>query len=1556
MDRSREARRTTAMAFSNGLSRRRHRTNLRDSPDEDGSVELPDVRLRDRSGSAKKERDRDRDRDRGKDRLNQSKRRRADMHGSNREDDDGQSSDESLNHEDDEEDDGGGGGSASNGHFRVLPPSSVSASSSLSSSLLNHSSRRSFPLATTTATTKMFKPVAPWNAADEMIGVPVPRKARSASTKRSHEWLFSSGHVATGSAAEQIFRQASTSPVTTMMASPVRPASPSSSNASARKKMKGNGSKPRLHKSLSKSSSSDQDEIEIEIAEVLYGMMRQPQVPSPNHEGTLADSIRFKNREERRFSGDTKSQISSPISNSPAAAPQLSSSLPQNSSSSVTLPISAIAPKRRKPRPIKYDDENHLTQPVRGSLSSTLGKAGADKTAKVEAESPDLDNLQGSTVAAENGGTLCDLAAEQTQETELVKPENTVVLPDSEACEDTESGNREPGVAKDERQPSPKKESFDLQSDDDCANNMITSKANEIESQRDQKFQIDLMALPSRSSPEVDVELNIKAQDPETGEAKSPNKDGVNAMNLGGGEQGTNAGYRDLKESLKSHKQVLYKENNDMQFDMEKQTDNGTSGGTTNIKHNHVVPKQQQILSEKIVQPSNSLTFPMSLAGWPGGLPPMGYMTPLQGVVPMDGSVVSPASMQPRPKKCATHCYIARNIHYHQQFMRMGLFWPPAAGSASLYGAKPGTINAVPPTDFPARSGTAVPEKAPNLGLFPGMENSTTTAANSLDPSQRKQQMVLQHTLPPGAHNNIMQGPAFIFPLSQQHAAAATSIRPAAGTVKALNPGAVSTSTNALSSASTAVAAASAMSFSYSSMPGGEPQYLAILQNNGFPFPVPTHVGAAPTYHNTHAQVMPFFNGPFYSSQMFHPSQLQQQTPVPTLQAAQSGHQNSVLSSGSTSSQKHLQTQQHQKQTQSSIGNGSLQSFPSATKVQHSQQQNHHNTSHTPGLLDRETNIEDAPLSTDARVSNVNIYGQNFSLPIFPPNFTLMSPMQMTGGPNTASGMVTSEKKQQQQQQPQLLGPKATGFDSLHSQAFAMSFGSLNSSTSASSADISSITPNHSILQSLPEGNRHNYQIFAAAANAQSTQQKKNYRASDEGKNGSSKTIFEERKTKGSINMGQSIAFSRQDLTAEATVSSLPGSSVVDSSARTLNVASGRSSGSAMPAVVNNINNPQWNQHQQPIMQLQKQRQFAAAAAAARSKSTVSGNVGVSMEQQVPPFSSTTAAAAAGKSSNVLSPFQQNIVQNISNSSQPPQWKNSPRSAPGVSQIPSSLNSTFSALKSYHQPQQGQPLQGQTQISFAAANSKGSNPHQVVVQQLPSSSQAPSPPMRVGSPTTSSISKSAGGSPRTTSSVTSTGNKTNQASILSTPPAKNNSPSVGGLKSPAVPGAAPSILGNSPVINSSGGTMKHQHPQQLPKQQHAQLFFTHPYVQVQPPHSTSSAASLPSSYYSGNRNTDPKTLQQQPQSMPSTSPISLVNSSTCDPVKAVAASNLKGGGSQGILHAAQFASVVQTSVSPHQIVSGGFPYIHTAQNTPPVKAAEQKQPSAAREESRRSDT
>ncbi|EPS66747.1 hypothetical protein M569_08031, partial [Genlisea aurea] len=91
------------------------------------------------------------------------------------------------------------------------------------------------------------------------------------------------------------------------------------------------------------------------------------------------------------------------------------------------------------------------------------------------------------------------------------------------------------------------------------------------------------------------------------------------------------------------------------------------------------------------------LSLCLWLVGQVGFLPWGRYMAPLQGVVSLDGSSVAapthlqPFVSQPQPKRCATHCHIARSIHLLQQFMKMGPFWAGAHGAAAAAAAAPST-------------------------------------------------------------------------------------------------------------------------------------------------------------------------------------------------------------------------------------------------------------------------------------------------------------------------------------------------------------------------------------------------------------------------------------------------------------------------------------------------------------------------------------------------------------------------------------------------------------------------------------------------------------------------------------------------------------------------------------------------------------------------------------------------------------------------------------------------------------------------------------------------
>lgn len=1552
---------------ANGLTRRRHRTNsLRDSPDEDGAMEMQEpTRLRDR-GSGKKDRDRERERER--DRLGRNKRRRGDrlMHGV-REDGGEDTSEESINDEEDDDDEdggGGGGGGSAGGSVRMLPlnPSTLTSSSSLT----NHH-RKSFPPA------KVFRPAPPttWKAADEMIGVSVPRKARSASTKRSHECWASSGG---GIVPEQNHnhRQPSSSPVRATAAPP----SPSSSNASIRKKIKPNGGsggqKFRPPKSSSKSSSSVQDEIEIEIAEVLYGMMRQPQSQVPSKQQEMNDSIKLDSREgnnnnNNKSSGsDGKSRISSP---------------PQNSSSSAT-PVSAVAPKRKRPRPVKHEDENPAIFSVRSSPVSSMTKAESDLS-KIETCSSNSDkNNQGSVL--ENAANLVPVQAMP----EPMKPESNTSPTAKLLMEESEKQN-DVGLSKE--MVSPKKESSVLQAVDDNREDVKATKANptisESENQLKEKFQIDLMAPPPslRSSPERDADNNsvaevekVKHVMKEDEKSQRINKEDMVVVEM--------EKVKAKAEETESHKTAItvQKERGiDLQLQLEKSdrldTNGNDNGNNLNKKqhhngqrHQHQLQQQHQTVSEKNVQ-SNSLPIPMSVPSWPGGLPSMGYMTPLQGVVSMDGTNMPSAAIppphllfnQPRPKKCATHCYIARNILYNQQIARMNPFWPAAAaaGSASLYGAKPGNLSVVPSTELhgnvPGRVANSTQDKGGHsLAMFPGHigKDKVSHQPANVDNSSRKQ-ILLQQTLPPGAApSNLMHGPTFIFPMNQQQAAvaAAASVRP--GSVKSLpvtsngQPSSTSNSAPPNTSGAGAAAAAPTMSFTYPNMPGNETQYLAILQNNPYPFPIPAHVGGPPGYRGSPAQAFPFFNGPFYSSQMIHPSQIQtQQIPAQSQQSSQQGHQNTTISTGSSSAQKHAQNQQQKANNASgsngSGGSGSLQGFPvtknppsQILQLQQQQQQqqqqqrqqlHNHHTSNAARQVESETGCEDSPSTADSRINratmNMNIYGQNFAMPMQTPNFALMT--TAISGPGSNGN---HNEKKQQQQHP---GSKAGGETS---PAFAMPFASINGVTPATGLDLSSIAQNHSIMQS-----SHNYQIMAAAQ-AASAQLKKSYHAAEEGKNVvNSSNLEEDRKAmSGKIpaTVGQSIAFARSDV-ADPSINSLSCNNVVDSSGRSLNLgsASSRASASVMPTAINANaagSQQQMQRNQQQILQLQKQNQFAAAAVAAARNKTPSTSNGSIYPDNLPSTSSIS-----NKFPNSVSAFPQSLVQSSNTVvTQSPQWKNSARATnTSLSPPPTMASTSSSSIKNPPQQQVRSQQQGHTQISFAA------NPKSSTSQvQTASSNQSPSPPVMVGSPTTSSMSKN-NGSPRTTNS-SSTNNKTGQTSSLSSQQAKN-SPTVPTRKSSPVGGrSVPSILSGPQITPSSNHGSKSQLPQQQQKQQQqqqqqiskqnlqqAQLFFSNPYMhsQVTQSNSSNSTTSAATGYYLQRRG--PEQVQRQGSGSTSSN--------------GGAANNSKGSTltSQGLLHPPQYAAM-PSSGNHHQFVPAGFSYVHPVPTAVQVKPAEQKQP------------
>ncbi|KAG1368762.1 protein TIME FOR COFFEE [Cocos nucifera] len=1472
-------------------------------------------------------------------------------HGSNKDEGD-DSSDESVDDEEEEEEDDDDVSVAVRLPPPPHPPNPTSSSSSLSQS--NHhqhqQNRKSRPI-------KVTRTPPVWKA-DEMIGFSVPRKARSASTKRSHECWVSGG----SGSGEQIPRQASTSPSRLSPASTTQ-ISPSSSNASARKKMKQmSGSKHRPLK-VSKSQSFVQEDIEIEVAEVLYGMTKQFQC-APKQETSKIDS-----KDANGGSGnEAKSRISSPNSISPAPPASVQSSVlsPSNFISNPTS-LPTDAPKRKKPRPVKHEEERPSSPG--GLLAAEASNVELEHRMKEVASSPRSEKNTACPSTANGGGSTelsvpAVAAAPLDVQQESAEMGNNPVL-DSKLSKGEPDGQNQ---MENQEEPTPPEKGTPLaDSDVNHGEETIAKAALSSDIRREEKFCIDLMAPPlGKSSPQRDslcefdtdhksqglgIEMSLK-MDVEKKEEKAVEKTAkVDEIVLEDKKVD-----HSMQEEFDLKKQKVKETTLDLQIDLEKANKDSLSNSKLQLqKSTKFEPKQEKAAPSPSASPP---AMPMTIAGWPGSLPPFGYMGPvpsLQPVVPMDGTAgvsnsLQPPSFlspQPRPKRCVTHCYIAQNIYYHQRISRMNPFWPAAAGAAPLYGAKPYNLNALPSSDgkntasFQDNKGApvvAASKGPPSKERMPAANNPPTEAAE-------KKQLVLQQMPESGSATNMVHPPTFIFPLHQQQAAAAARSGASKSTPGSGN-GAPSSgaSSSAMASAGTGCAP---MNLSFTGLPPNEPQYLAILQNNGFPFPIPTHVAGPPPFRGANpAQAMPFFNGPFFSSQMFHPSQLPQQQllgPQQPPHTQQQGHQHAGTSSGSPSSQKHPQPPQAPGGGASGAG-GSNHGLPAANQQQHL-------LPHQARRREGDKPLEDSPSSTDGRncQAQKNVYAHNFAMPIHPQNFTLMSAAAATaatlGGGGGHGDKLHRQQPHQQQQPQQKQGMKV---EHTSSQAFAMPFISFNGVAAAPGLDFSSMAQNHAIFQALPEASRHGYSQFAAAtaAAAQAGQQKTTHPHPEDGKSSggdsiSANTVGEEErrmiggsKAPGGSSSQHSFGFSKPD--GGPPFSSMLGNSVMDISSRTLglipspaNRSSGTASATTEVPVVNIPNSQQ--QQQQQFLQLQKHQQLQMQPQLASMKSSGSSNSASVCSERLPAGSSVTQFPQA------LAGFPQALMQGGS-PSQSPQWKASITRAatpapPQSAARPVAKNNPPPQQQGRAPQQQSFPAQShQTQISFSmkAVPAGGtSNP--------PSSS---APAIAIGSPP-NSVSKSANANPRASASAK-LGSSASHLSLPQRSSAKSCVSSSGQESSPVSNNRnVTSMLGQphiAPAPNSSAKPQQQQAQQSQKQQQpfpQAQFLFSNPYVQAQPPHSNA-GASAPGGYHQRRQSELPPSQraqqQQQLNSTPGSSGMLALGTSalTTDPAKAAAAAanGMKGMPPPGFLHPAHLAVAAQSaSGAPHPLMPASFPYL-----------------------------
>lgn len=471
-------------------------------------------------------------------------------------------------------------------------------------------------------------------------------------------------------------------------------------------------------------------------------------------------------------------------------------------------------------------------------------------------------------------------------------------------------------------------------------------------------------------------------------------------------------------------------------------------------------------------------------------------------------------------------------------------------------------------------------------------------------------------------------------------------------------------------------AVSSNMSYSHPNVVSIEAPYLAKLQNNGYPFTFSTPAGTSATYRANNAQPLPLFNGSFYPSQLFHPSQIQ---PAQT----QSQHQ----PSGS-----HKQPQSQQQQWGVHVPANNL--VPSSgMQVKQSTEQNLPMSNHQSRKHESETSGEDATSLPDKRAAPVqkNAYGQNFILPVQALGFTLMPSATMNNGNAGNNG----DKKQSHTQ-----NLKST-VALVPSQGLTMSFASYNGNGTPSNLNFTPIAQNTAVFQNLPDMQRAGFQVAPAP---QATKQK-NHQTS-EGRNGVVLSGTNDRNTgnssaKPSATSGQTLVFGNSARTLNFMTSSVPvnwPSPSTKSAASTTNRPAGSSSG---------------HQQQQPLLQLPQQHIMQQQQATMAPR--------VAPRTKVPTNNTLPSSATTKFPYNAPPGFSQPLIQ-CDNSIQSPAQKNSGRMvASGVPMTSLHLASSTAVHKNSTQ-QKGSTPQGQTQISFGG----DFKPAFTQMQHIPTSSHSPS--------------------------------------------------------------------------------------------------------------------------------------------------------------------------------------------------------------------------------------
>ncbi|XP_004290647.1 PREDICTED: protein TIME FOR COFFEE-like [Fragaria vesca subsp. vesca] len=374
----------------------------------------------------------------------------------------------------------------------------------------------------------------------------------------------------------------------------------------------------------------------------------------------------------------------------------------------------------------------------------------------------------------------------------------------------------------------------------------------------------------------------------------------------------------------------------------------------------------------------------------------------------------SPLS-QPCAKRCATHHYIARNIYLHQKATRTNNLWPRAAGSAPICDTKPDIV-----------IGTEI------LGSVSGHSAKESKGESSeptfIEASRTKKLVAQQYPSQPASGGNLMHGSTFKFSVGQNQASVAATSNPSGPSkYTELTNNASHFSHSALSTVAAATVSSPNVTFQ-------EGPYLAI---NGYSFPMTTPSGTTLAFQGGNSQAVPLYNGPFYSNQIFHPSQLHQQQPHSQFQhqVQSSHHKNTGMSTDSSKSHRQPESRQLQKTQFISMQSQQSQKKYVAQSLQ-------------PRKVENDI-IGGHPATSSRAQHSVYGYRQNFAVPLQPMNFTMMPYVTSSGG--------GSGNHIEQSQQQDLKG------------VFGMSFGSMSGNKGTGTLlNFSSMPQNPAMYQNLP--------------------------------------------------------------------------------------------------------------------------------------------------------------------------------------------------------------------------------------------------------------------------------------------------------------------------------------------------------------------------------------------------------------------------------------------------------------------------------------------------------